>query len=134
MQTFELLTMVAFLIMYLGSALRAITTPEQYRDAEVEFYKTGKPGVFELIGFIFTSLAFALLILHFVTETARLGQIVLYAMVILFEIIMPFHFMSFYRSRMVSSLKQKTPAEYRSSGLKRLAIGGVIVLLPLIYA
>ncbi|PLX31545.1 MAG: hypothetical protein C0600_05610 [Ignavibacteria bacterium] len=133
MQTFELLTMIAFLIMYLGSALRAITMPDQYRDAEVEFYKTGKPGLFELVGFVFTSLAFALLIVHFVTEPARLGQVVLYAMVILFEIIMPFHFMSFYRSRMVSSLKNKTPADYKSSGLKRMAIGVVIILLPLIY-
>lgn len=134
MQPFELLTMIAFLVMYLGSALRAITVPEKYRDAEVEFYKTGKPGLFELVGFLFTSLAFAMLILHFMTENARLGQIVLYAMVILFEIIIPFHFMSFYRTRMVSSLKQKTPAEYRSSGWKRIAIGVVIILLPLLYA
>ena len=49
MQTFELLTMIAFLTMYLGSALRAIIAPESYRQAEINFYKTGKPGVFELL-------------------------------------------------------------------------------------
>jgi uncharacterized protein YjeT (DUF2065 family) len=134
MQTFELLTMVAFLIMYLGSAMRAITSPEAFRQSEVAFYKTGKPGVFEILSFSFTSLAFMLLIAHFVMETAHLGQIVLYAMVILFEIIVPFHFMPFYRDRMVSTLGKKTAAEYRSSGMKRLAIGAIIILLPLIYS
>ncbi|MCB2203972.1 hypothetical protein KQI65_04430 [bacterium] len=133
MQTFELLTLVAFLIMYLGSALRAILTPESYREAEITFYKSGKPGAFELISFAFTSLAFILLIVHFVMETAQVGQILLYAMVILFEIILPFHFMPFYRDRMVSTLNKKTPAEYRSSGMKRLAIGAIIILLPMIY-
>ncbi len=134
MQTFELLTMTAFLIMYLGSALRAVITPEAYRDAEIAFYKSGKPGAFELLSFSFTTLAFMLLILHFVMETASVGQIVLYAMVILFEIILPFHFMPFYRDRMVSSLAKKTPAEYRSSGIKRFGIGAIIILLPLIYS
>ena len=133
MQTFELLSMVAFLTMYLGSALRAIAMPEAYRQAELAFYKTGKPGVFELISFMLTSLAFVLLVVHFVMEPARLGQVVLYAMVILFEIIMPFHFMPFYRDRMVSSLGKKTAAEYRSSGMKRLGIGAIIILLPMIY-
>ena len=80
MQTFELLTMTAFLIMYLGSALHAVITPEAYRDAEIAFYKSGKPGAFELLSFSFTTLAFMLLILHFVMETASVGQIVLYAM------------------------------------------------------
>ena len=134
MQTFELLTMTAFLIMYLGSALRAVITPEAYRDAEIAFYKSGKPGAFELLSFSFTTLAFMLLILHFVMETASVGQIVLYAMVILFEIILPFHFMPFYRDRMVSSLAKKTSAEYRSSGVKRFGIGAIIILLPLIYS
>jgi hypothetical protein len=125
--------MIAFLVMYLGSALRAVAMPEQYRQAELEFYRTGKPGLFELIGFAFTSIAFALLIVHFVTETALIAQIVLYAFVIMFELIMPFHFMSFYRDRMASSLKKKTSAEYRSSGLKRIGIAALIILLPLIY-
>ncbi|MDT8323585.1 MAG: hypothetical protein RRA94_05715 [Bacteroidota bacterium] len=134
MQTFELLTMVAFLIMYLGSALRAILAPEAYRDAEIAFYKSGKPGAFELLSFSFTSLAFVLLIVHFVLETASAGQLVLYVMVILFEIILPFHFMPFYRDRMVSSLNRKTPGEYRSSGLKRLGIGVIIIVLPIIWS
>lgn len=133
MQTFELLTMIAFLTMYLGSALRAIIAPGSYRQAEINFYRTGKPGVFELLSFALTSLALALLIVHFVLETAHLSQIVLYVMVILFEVILPFHFMPFYRDRMVKTLKNKSDSDYRNSGLKRLAIGAVIILLPLIY-
>ncbi len=133
MQTFELLTLIAFLTMYLGSALRAIIAPAQYRQSEIAFYKTGRPGVFEMLSFGLTSLALVFLIIHFVLESASLGQIVLYAMVILFEIILPFHFMSFYRDRMVRTLQNKTDADYRNSGYKRLAIGAVIILLPLIY-
>ena len=133
MQTFELLTMIAFLTMYLGSAMRAIIAPAQYRESEIAFYKTGRPGAFELLSFVFTMLAFVFLIVHFVLETASLGQIVLYAMVILFEIILPFHFMPFYRDRMVRTLQRKTDSDYRNSGYKRLAIGAVIILLPLIY-
>lgn len=133
MQTFELLTMIAFLTMYLGSALRAIVAPSQYRQAEITFYKTGRPGVFELLSFTLTTLALIFLILHFILETASLGQIVLYAMVILFEVILPFHFMPFYRDRMVRTLHNKTDTDYRNSGFKRLAIGAVIIVLPLIY-
>ena len=134
MQTFELLTMAVFLLMYAGSALRAILAPDRYREAEVAFYKSGRPALFELIGFVLTGAAFALLIVHFVVETPRLGQALLYAMVILFDIMMPFHFLPFFRERMSSSLKKKTPAEYRSSGYKRLAIAAAIVLIPLIYS
>lgn len=133
MQTFELLTMIAFLTMYLGSALRAIVSPADYRQAEIAFYKTGRPGAFELISFALTTLALAFLIIHFVLETASLGQILLYAMVILFELILPFHFMPFYRDRMMRTLQQKTDADYRNSGYKRLAIGTVIILLPLLF-
>ncbi len=133
MQTFEFATMIVFLLMYLGSALRAIAAPEQYRDAELTFYKSGKPAVFELLSFILTGAAFALLIVHFVLEAPHVSQILLYAMVVLFDIMLPFHFMPFFRERMASSLKQKTAAQYRSSGMKRLAIGAAIVLLPLIY-
>lgn len=133
MQTFEFVTMIAFLVMYLGSAFRAIATPEQYRNAEITFYKTGKPTFFESFSFGLTGAAFVFLIIHFVTESARVSQTLLYAMVILFEIMMPFHFMPFFRERMSSSLKKKTPVQYRSSGLKRLAIGAAIILLPIIY-
>ncbi len=133
MQTFELATMIVFLIMYLGSALRAIMTPDQFRDAEIAFYKSGKPALFELLSFVLTVAAFVLLIMHFVLETAHLSQSLLYGMVILFDIMLPFHFMPFFRERMSSSLKKKTAAQYRSSGMKRLAIGAAIVLLPIIY-
>ena len=133
MQTFEFATMVAFLIMYLGSAFRAIATPDQYRDAEIVFYKTGKPALFELLSFVLTGAAFVLLVMHFVLETAKVSQILLYAMVLLFDIMMPFHFMPFFRDRMAGSLKQKSASQYRNSGLKRLAIGAAIILLPMIY-
>jgi len=133
MQTYEFLAMIVFLVMYLGSAVRAIIAPGAYREAEIAFYKSGKPGIFEQLSFILTSLALAFLVLHFVFETPRLGQIVLYAMVILFELILPFHFMPFYRDRMVRTLQNKSDADYRSSGYRRLVIGAVIVLLPLIY-
>ena len=133
MQTFELLTTVAFLLMYAGSALRAILAPERYREAEIAFYRSGKPAVFELLGFVLTGIAFVLLIIHFVVETPRIGQLLLYAMVIIFDIMLPFHFLPFFRERMSSSLKQKTPAQYRSSGYKRLAIAAAIIVLPYIY-
>ncbi len=133
MQTFELLALVAFLASYLLSALRAIATPEQYREREIEFYRSGKLGVFELATFVLTGLALGLLIVHFVLETPKISQILLYAMIIIFDVMMPFHFFPFFRNRMVSSLKQKTAAQYRSSGLKRLAIAAVIILIPLIY-
>lgn len=133
MQTFELLTTIVFLLMYAGSALRAIIAPERYREAELAFYRSGKPALFELLGFVLTGAAFALLIVHFVVETPRLGQLLLYAMVIIFDIMLPFHFLPFFRERMAGSLKQKTPDQYRNSGYKRLAISAAIIILPLIY-
>jgi hypothetical protein len=133
MQTFELLALVTFLTSYLLSALRAIATPEQYRDREIEFYRSGKPGVFELVSFVLTGLALGFLIVHFVLETPKISQLLLYGMIIIFDLMMPFHFFPFFRDRMASSLKQKTADQYRSSGLKRLAIAALIILLPLIY-
>lgn len=133
MQPFELLTTIVFLTMYAGSALRAIIAPEAYRAAEILFYKNGKPALFELAAFVLTGVAFLLLLVHFVIETPRVSQILLYGMVILFEVMLPFHFMPFFRERMASTLSAKTPAKYRSSGLTRLGIAALIVLLPLIY-
>ena len=133
MQTFELLTTAVFLIMYAGSALRAIIAPEHYRSAEVAFYKSGKPALFELLSFMLTGAAFVLLVMHFVLETPRVSQVLLYGMVILFDLMLPFHFMPFFRERMASSLQQKSAEKYRGSGLKRLAIAAAIVVIPLIY-
>ncbi|MFZ1731890.1 MAG: hypothetical protein WBQ23_13305 [Bacteroidota bacterium] len=133
MQTFELATMITFLAMYVGSAMRAIAAPDQYRESEIAFYKTGKPAIFELLSFLLTGAAFVLLMLHFVMEKAHMSQALLYGMVILFDIMLPFHFTPFFRERMASSLKKKTASQYRSSGLKRLAISAVIILLPIIY-
>ena len=133
MQTFELATLLAFLVMYVGSALRAIVDPKGYRESEISFYRSGRPGLFELLTFGLTGVALAFLIIHFVLETARVSQILLYAMVILFSIMVPFHFMPFFRERMTSTLRQKTDAQYRSSGYKRLAIAAVMVVIPLIY-
>ncbi len=133
MQTLELFALIAFLTSYVGSALRAIATPEQYRTSEMEFYRSGKPGWFELVNFALTGMAFVLLVAHFILEIPRVSQILLYAMIILFDLMIPFHFMKFFRDRMVGTLKQKTAAQYRNSGLKRLAIAAAIILLPLIY-
>ena len=133
MQLFEFLTTLAFLTMYAGSALRAIIAPEAYRSAEIAFYKSGKPALFELAAFVLTGAAFVLLVIHFVTETPRVSQILLYGMVILFDIMLPFHFLPFFRERMASTLSVKTPEKYRSSGLTRLGIAALIVLFPLIY-
>ena len=134
MQTFDLLALVTFLLSYAGSALRAVAMPDSFRNAEIEFYRSGKPGVFELLTFGLNGLALAFLVIHFVMETAQWYHALMYAMIILFDLMTPFHFMPFFRDRMVSSLKQKTAEQYRSSGLKRLGIAAVMVLLPLVYA
>ncbi|MBR9977439.1 MAG: hypothetical protein KFH87_05070 [Bacteroidetes bacterium] len=133
MQTFELLTMVTFLTMYLGSAIRAIVAPDGYRAAEIAFYASGKPALFELAGFLLTGVAFVFLVLHFILEPVQLAQSLLYALVLLITLMMPFHFIRFYRERMTHSLKKKSSAAYRSSGVKRIVIGAAIVLLPYIY-
>jgi hypothetical protein len=133
MQTFELLATIVFLVMYAGSAVRAIIAPEQYRDSEIAFYKSGRPALFELTGFVLTGAAFVLLVLHLTLETPLISQLLLYGMVMLFALMLPFHFLPFFRERMASSLKQKSAEKYRGSGLKRLAIAAAIVLLPLIY-
>lgn len=134
MQNFEIATLIVFLTMYAGSALRAILDPKGYRESEIAFYRSGRPGTFELLTFLMTGAALALLIVHFVLETAKVSQVLLYAMVILFDLMIPFHFMPFFRERMASSLKQKSDAQYRSSGFKRLAIAAAIIIIPFIYA
>ncbi|MDX9758122.1 MAG: hypothetical protein RBU27_03085 [Bacteroidota bacterium] len=133
MQLFELLTTIAFLTMYAGSALRAIIAPASYRAAEIAFYKSGKPALLELAAFVLTGVAFVFLLVHFIIEIPRVSQILLYGMVILFEIMLPFHFLPFFRDRMVSTLSVKTAEKYRSSGLTRLGIAALIILIPLIY-
>jgi len=133
MQTFEFLTLIFFLLPYITGALRAILMPEQYRNAEIRFYQSGKPHVFQWFTFGFNGLALVFLILHFLLETAQAAQILLYAMVILYELMIPFHFMPFFRDRMVSSLKQKSNEKYRRSGLNHIGIAVVIILLPVLF-
>jgi hypothetical protein len=133
MQTFELLTMVSFLAAYVAGALRAIVTPELFREREIEFYRSGRPGIFEIWTFSLQGLALGMLAAHFVLETPKVSQILLYGMVIVFDLMIPFHFLPFFRDRMASTLKQKTAVQYRSSGMKRLILAAGIILLPLIY-
>ena len=133
MQTFEASALILFVVSYLFGALRSYFTPEVYRQEELQFYKSGKPSTMLLVSFLLASAAFVMLIVHFILEDIRIGQLVLYYQVILFEIVFPFHFMPFFRDRMVKTLTKKTAADYRKHGLKRLAIAVVIIALPFIY-
>jgi hypothetical protein len=130
MKPFELATMALFLSSYLFTALRAILTPDAYRSNEVKFYKQGTMVWDVLLPFVLGALAFPALLLHFVMEPARLGEILLYAQVMLFLVIMPMHFMPFMRNRMTRTLSGKSNADYRKSGLQKIAIAAVMIALP----
>jgi hypothetical protein len=130
MQKFETLTLVVFLVPYLLTAIRAITMPAQYKEAEIQFYKTGKPALFDLLFFVLSSAAFVLLVMHFSTEKARMAQLVLYVLVIMTEATIPLTFFPFLRERTKSTLKRKTTVDYRNAGLRKLAIATVMVALP----
>ena len=134
MQPIATLALAVFLLMYLMSAIRALVSPASFREAELQFYKTGHPGFFILATFSLGSLSFALVVVHLIFETINPGQAILYFQVVLFEIVMPFHFMPFFRQRMVSTLGQKSQAQYRSLGWKRIAISTAMIALPLIYS
>jgi hypothetical protein len=133
MQTIETIALAVFLLMYLMSAVRALTAPMAFREAELSFYKTGKPGPFLLANFVLGSLAFALVVVHLLFETPRIAEGILYFQVVMFEIVLPFHFMPFFRQRMVNTLGKKTADQYRSLGWKRIAIAVVMVAVPLLY-
>ena len=132
MQPFELATFLTFISSYLVAASRAIFTPLDYRDAEIRFYQSGRPGGLELATFVLGGAAFAVMLAHFIFEHARLGEIVLYAQVSLFVLVLPFHFMPFLRKRMVSTLSRKSRVDYTHSGFKKIFIALVMVLLPVI--
>jgi len=79
-----------------------------------------------------SSVAFVAMVSHFIFETARLGQIMLYAQVTLFTFVLPFHFIGFFRARMKSSLGAKTEMHYRNSGKRKLMIAVIMIILPFI--
>jgi hypothetical protein len=132
MQPFEIATLALFLISYLYSAVRSIATPEQYRSAEVEFYKTGKQHPVDRIMFGVGALSFVTLMIHFAREPFHVGQLVLYAQVVLFLVVLPMHYIDVARKRMSKTLGTKSNKDYRNSGLKKFAIAAVMIALPLI--
>jgi hypothetical protein len=132
MQKYETLTLVVFLVPYLLTAGRAIAMPAQYKEAEIQFYKTGKPALFDLLFFVLSTAAFALLVMHFSTETPRMAQLVLYVLVIMTEATIPLLFFPFLRERTKSTLNRKTTGDYRNAGLRKVAIAAVMIALPLI--
>ncbi|MBL0176449.1 MAG: hypothetical protein IPP94_14495 [Ignavibacteria bacterium] len=132
MQKFETLSLILFLCAYLLTAIRAIATPAQYKEAELRFYKTGKPGSFDLLFFALSSAAFAMLLVHFITEVPKLGQLVLYVQIIMTELTIPLNFISFLRDRTKNTLNKKTSADYRNAGLRKFAIAAVMLILPFV--
>jgi hypothetical protein len=132
MQPFEIATLSLFLFSYLYTAARSIATPEQYRVSEVEFYKTGKQHWLDKAMFGVGAASFLTLMLHFVLESFRVGQLLLYGQVILFIVVLPMHYIDIARKRMSRTLGTKSNANYRASGWKKVAIAAIMIALPLI--
>jgi hypothetical protein len=132
MQPLELATLVLFLASYLFTALRAVLAPDAYRASEVRFYKERKKGWDILLPFALGALALPVLIAHFVLETARVAELILYVQVMLSVVVMPMHFMPFMRGRMTRTLSGKSNSDYRRSGLLKMLIAAVMVALPLL--
>ncbi len=132
MQTFEFFALVFFLHAYLLQALRSIAYPVKYREAEIRFYKTGKPGLFEYTVWGFIAAALAALLAHFITEQPRIGQLLLYIQTLMFALSAPLNFIPFLRTRTKNTLNAKSASDYRSSGLRRLLIAAIMIILPLI--
>ena len=133
MQPYEIATLSLFAAYSAMQALRALLAPGKYKEAELRFYKTGKPDLFDAAVFVLTGAALVALILHFTAERARLGQLLLYVQVILFAATLPLNFMPFLRERTKSTLNRKSTADYKSSGLKKLVLIAITVLAPFIF-
>lgn len=132
MQPLETTALILFLLSYSFSGSYAIIAPDRYRNSEIDFYRSGKPGWQELLVFIPALAAFPVVLLHLIFEVPRLSEAILYGQVVLFVIAMPFHFQAVFRSKMVSTLQKKTDADYRKSGKRKLLIGAVMIALPLV--
>jgi hypothetical protein len=132
MQPIEQFALIAFLFSSFYQAARAIAAPDAYREEEVRFYKTGKPGVTEVVTFGVGEIAFILTLLHVILETPKLGQALLYAQVLLFTVMLPLHFMPFMRNRMSRTLGAKSNADYRRSGMIKVVVGAVMIALPFV--
>ncbi|MDH7515393.1 MAG: hypothetical protein QHI48_05945 [Bacteroidota bacterium] len=132
MQPFELATLVLFLASYLLPAVRAILRPVSFREAEIVFYKTGKPRLFEILVWVLIGASVVTLIIHFAVEKPRVGQLLLYVMVLMFALVVPLNFVPFLRTRTQKTLNEKSAADYRASGIRKIAVAALIVLLPFI--
>lgn len=134
MQPLELATLVIFLASYLFTALRAVLAPEGYRASEVRFYKEGRKAWDVMLPFALGALALPLLVAHFILETARIAELVLYVQVMLSVVVLPMHFMPFMRGRMTRTLSGKSNSDYRRSGLLKILVAAAMVALPLLFA
>jgi hypothetical protein len=132
MQPLEITGLVLFLVSYLYSGFRALLTPEGYREEELRFYSKGGMRMDEIIVFGAGALSFLVVILHAFFETLRVGEILLYAQVILFVIVLPFHFMDLYRGRMVSTLKKKSDKDYKNAGFRKVVVSGLMILAAVV--
>lgn len=132
MQPLELTGLILFLISYLYAGFRALLTPEGYREEEIRFYTKGGMKADEYIVFGFGLLAFIVVIFHAILEGPRMGQILLYGQVVMFVLVLPFHFMSLFRGRMSSTLKKKTDKEYKSAGTRKIIVSALMILAPII--
>jgi hypothetical protein len=133
MKPLELATLVLFLASYLFTAFRAILTPEGYRSSEVRFYKENVKGWDIMLPFALGALSLPALIVHFIVETPRVGELLLYVQVLLFVVVLPMHFTSFMRKRMTSTLSGKSNSDYRRSGIIKVLVSGAMIALPLLF-
>lgn len=133
MQPFETLTLVLFLLQYLYTAVRSIATPDQYRAAEVAFYKTGKASVPDAVMMAGGAASFLTFLGHLMFEAPYPGQLLLYGQVVMFAVVLPLHFLAITQKRMSKTLGAKSNSDYRNSGYKKIAIAVVMVALPVIF-
>ena len=98
----------------------------------MRFYTTGKAGPFELLIFFLSFASFVLLVIHLTKEQPKIGQLLLYVQVIMFTATIPLNFIPFLRKRTKNTLSRKSTANYRTSGLGKLALAALTVLVPFI--
>ena len=98
----------------------------------MDFYKTGKARALDTTMLIMGASSVIPLLLHFIFESFRVGQLILYAQVILFMLVFPMHFLPVARKRMSKALGAKSNADYRNSGYRKLLLAALMIALPLI--
>ena len=131
-QPLEITGLVLFLISYMYSGFRALITPTGYREEELRFYGKGGMKFDEIVVFGAGAASFVVVLLHVIFETPRVGEILLYGQVILFVMVLPFHFLSLFRGRMASTLKKKSDKDYKNAGLRKIVVSGLMILAAVI--